>query len=107
MRKIYLLLAASTLFTVVLVAAGYDSSAEQKENALARLDISSPVLIQYVRAEDLSQFIAADLFAPVFASNFNELVVFPELGSSSLLEGFTTVARGPPKSQQRPGTHSI
>jgi hypothetical protein len=100
MRKIYLLFVAGSMFTVVLVAAGYDSSAEQREDRLASILDELPVLVSAKPAEDLSVGFAADLFVPVFTSNFCELVVFPELGSDDLLEGFERVARGPPKSQK-------
>lgn len=38
---------------------------------------------------------------PVLTNNFNGLVVFPELGTSALKEGFNSVARGPPKSSSK------
>jgi hypothetical protein len=41
----------------------------------------------------------ADLLSPKFVSNFNRLVEFPETGTPALCSGFSTVARGPPKSQ--------
>jgi hypothetical protein len=59
-------------------------------------DVPAPVLEACKFADVYSAPLTAEILSPGFASNFNRLVVFPELGSSALLEGYESRSRGPP-----------
>lgn len=97
MRKTYTLIAASVLFIIILAALSYNSQAEK--GRITSYDCSTELVTLDVTISVGSFAISADIFAPVFEANFNRLVLFPELGSSLELKGYSAIIRGPPKSQ--------
>lgn len=97
MRKAYHIVGLLTL--VIGLAACYDSSA--KTRIFLVYDSPSYELLQGVSLHAVSvvDFVADSVavMRPKFTSNFNRLVVFPELGSSGALRGYWRGIRGPPK----------
>lgn len=105
MKRISILIAGFGLAAVAAFAC-YDSSAKERVILIVGHDAGATLsvdlaIVKYVPIAD------ADLLSPVFASNFNRLVVFPELGSESVLLGYVAPARGPPKSRRPDAALSV
>jgi hypothetical protein len=93
MKRILILGGFALLGSVVLLV-GSDSYAKEVKSVslvdLVKAEMPLPITVDYHPL--ISEF------APAFTSNFCELVVFLDLGSSALCDGYSAVARGPPKS---------
>lgn len=100
MKRFHILTMAALIFSASVVIA-YDCNADVATRPNKSLAVIAPGDGVQFSAIDLvkQSFINdADILCPVFVSNFNRLVVFPEIGSKALCEGVSSVARGPPKS---------
>lgn len=97
MKRILILASGALLCSVAYALAATDYQVAVVDDVsyhdLVKVNILSPITVDYLALND------ADLLAPNFNSNFCELVKFPELGSLSVCDGYTAVARGPPKGQ--------
>ena len=97
MKRFHILTIASLLFSASVVVA-YDCNAGVVDHA--KTDISFSIDLCHsvpIVKMDCSALIV-EPFAMVFVSNFNGLVIFPELGNEALYKGFANLSRGPPKS---------
>jgi hypothetical protein len=99
MKRFHIIALAALSFSAA-IAVAIDCNADavtQKHKTEISIGRNGPDLNPVCVSIDQS-FISPEVFAPVFVSNFNRLVIFPETGSDALCEGFASMARGPPKS---------
>jgi hypothetical protein len=83
----------------IVAVLGCSSEASAYDGVILKADlydVPAPVLEAAKYADVYSAPLTAEILSPSFTSNFNRLVVFPELGSSALLEGYESRSRGPP-----------
>ncbi len=94
--------AASIIAIALTLAVGYDSDARKEDfnkPAIENVILIAPAQVVVIQdySFEVSPYVIAETLSPSLASNFNRLVVFPELGSSGEESGFAAVIRGPPK----------
>jgi hypothetical protein len=92
MKRFHILaIAAFASFAVVAFASDCKADVVDLSYQPAAVHVMAPVSVDM-------PCVVADVFVPVFASNFNRLVVFPETGSPAMCDGTSAMVRGPPKS---------